>query len=456
MTEIEKASKKTAEKTTQAPQPTQAQEQMVTQQQQQQGMTTVQEVTQKYEKLLYLAKRERPDIAILGDGEVFIRRIPGGNAIKAVTGKVTLLEEKSEFYEIEGSDKRPAKFPITAIGYGTLNKIANVSIITPKHLIIPDTGKEVINPHIILGYRDPNSGKNTGVQGVWVKKMALGYSPLGNLVITSSTLFYNVEQYLITDILKKYKYNKKIGHYVNEPALKEFAPEEYKKMRLTGKFYLMDEELSFWVDFTELEFHSVMETNQGSKLFAERKAVTIAERNCLKKHPAIAETYVLPYGIKGKRMAQVKVIGWMNDLTKEDLDRIADQADKGQPIKVNGVEAAYIDNDVEDQITQEDEIIESGTFDNDEETPPDREDEEREAQEILPEAPAPKQEVDSKIVDAKRSNLMELGGRLGDAEFAKIIQKTFKTSVDKLAPGQVDMAMTVVSRALDKKDNQLF
>ena len=124
-------------------------------------------------------EQQTQEIALLGDGAVFVKRTESG-LVKAVKAQIRLEEKKGHLAEIQG------KVMITGAGYYELNKVAGISIITPNMLTLPD-GNKVVNPYPMI---DPASGS---ISKVWVKKMAIGLSPIGNLVITTSTLLYDIQ-----------------------------------------------------------------------------------------------------------------------------------------------------------------------------------------------------------------------------------------------------------------------
>jgi len=277
-----------------------------------------------------LANRHN-QIAILGETEVFIRRSNDG-MIKAVKGKVNLLEQKGHLAEIQN------KVMITEAGYREMNKIAGISIITPQNLTLPD-GKNVVNPYPII---DPESGT---ISKVWVKKIGIGYSPTGNLVITSSTLLYDIKMYLIQDLAKKVQYNKDAGRFCMEQMLTEDE-------KARGQFYRIEGLMGVWVDLNHKEIIKAFDTYINNKLFAERKAQTICERNVLKKHPALSTTYVEPQGPAKQRASQVTVVGFTSDLSQEELMEVAERAEQGEEVQVRGKKAKVIDT--VDEVTEED------------------------------------------------------------------------------------------------------
>ncbi|WP_429836073.1 hypothetical protein [Brevibacillus sp. NRS-1366] len=262
------------------------------------------------------------NVAILGDGEVFIKRTEDG-LLKCVKGRVDFAESKGELAVVQG------KAMVTAKGYYKANQIAGISIVTPEKLTLPD-GNIVVNPYPII---DPESST---ISKVWVKKIAIGYSPTGNLVISSATLLYDVNMYFIQDLIKKVKDNAAMGRVCLEQSLTEDD-------RKTGGFYKIEGQFGIWVDFNQKDTFKAVETFIQKKLFAERNAQSICERLVLSKHPALAFSFVNFEGPDKQRKASVPVIGYVNDFTRKQLLYIADQAERGEEINVNGKAVEVID-----------------------------------------------------------------------------------------------------------------
>lgn len=260
--------------------------------------------------------------ANLGDGQVFIKRTPTG-MVKAVKGKIRLEERKGHLAVIEN------KVMITAAGYREMNRLASVSIVTPNQLTLPD-GKIVVNPYPII---DGHSGS---ISKVWVKKFGVGLSPIGNLTITSSTLLYDITMYCVQDLAKKVQFNKGAGKICLRSGLSEA---ELKN----GIFLPIEGELGVWADYNHAEILKGLNTFIQNKLFAERKAQTVCERNVLKMHPALSQVYVEPQGPEKGKWADVIVVGWTHDFTKEDLLNFAAKAERGEEIRINERQAEVVD-----------------------------------------------------------------------------------------------------------------
>ncbi|MFA5714945.1 MAG: hypothetical protein WC998_04355 [Candidatus Paceibacterota bacterium] len=372
-------------------------------------------------KMVESLKSERQDIAVLGDGQVFLRRKEDGN-IKAVSGAITLSEKKGQLADIQG------KFMITNEGYLALNKIANVSLITPKTLDLPD-GKTVINPCPFL---DEKLGY---IKKVWVKKIAIGFSPIGNLVMTSATLMYDPFMYFMQDLIKKIKFNKNCGRVCTEQMLTEAE-------RKTGTFFATVGNMGMWGNPEDKDFLTCYETFIQSTLFAERKAVTICERNALRKHPALSQGYVEAKGPEKNHAARVGIIGYMNDLTREDLDRMAIEAEKGGNIKYKGNDVIMIESDAE-TASEDDFVVER---EDDEEKPEEQDESVQENQE-----PESEHTDDAKELQDIAGKLQKAISIIGEEQAKKIAADNFGTTIEKLKPKQLEQLNKLIAMEMDKE-----
>lgn len=372
-----------------------------------------------------VVNKKQQEMATLGDGNVFIKRTPTG-AIKAIRGKVRLEERKGHVAVIQG------KAMITSAGYNAMNQFAGISIITPEKLTLPD-GNMVVNPYPII---DPESGT---IDKVWVKKTAIGYSPTGNLVMTSSTLLYDIKMYFIQDLNKKVQYNKGAGRMCMEQMLTE---EEKQK----GMFLAIQGKMGIWVDLTHQEILKCMDTYIQNKLFAERKAQTIAERNALKKHPALCQVYVDTQGTDKNKVGFVNVIGFNSDLTREDLLKLSEMAEKGEEIKdYKGKKIEYIDANIIDEISEEDIYT---TRDEEEITP---ENEHGTAPTHQPIQEKVNKVEDPEEINSLKNDLEAAKDLIGADRFTQIIQDNFKKEYKDLTGGQLKMAKTLINAAMDNE-----
>ena len=378
-----------------------------------------------------------------------LKKVPGG-AIKSVCAKIRLYEQKGELTNIQG------KFTISAAGYNTLNKIAGISVLTPKKLILPN-GDIVINPYPIV---DPKSGS---ISKVWVKKLAIGYSPIGNLVITSSTLLYDVRMYFIQDLVKKIKKDKAAGKICTESMLTD-------KEKATGIFLPTEGAIGVWGNLQNSDALTCFETFIQNKLFAERKAQTICERNCLKKHPALAFSQLMVAGTEKRHYSEVTVHGWSHNLTKEDFMRLERMYDDNEEItEYKGTHVEEIESD--DHISDEDLVASEDEPVVKEETPaiPERTAEPIEQQIVVNNNENVKKQHEEKINEKDNEqekvaykendreqfieNIEEDKMLLGDKNFNDVMSKNFgDKSLDDLTIGQLQMLKKAVEARMEVEE----
>lgn len=238
------------------------------------------------------------------NGDIFVRKTPTG-IVKQVKAKIQLFEKKGQIADLGKSG-----WMITNEGYIACNKIAGLTMYTPQTMQVE--GRTVPNPYCII---DHESGS---VEKVWVRKVVVGFSPMGNLVVTVSTLLYDLKMYLIEDIAKKIQYNKDIGRLCTKASLTEDE-------LLNGFFLPYQGELGIYAKWDHDDIRKVMNTFIGSKKNAERKAQSICERNAYRKHPTIPPMKIEAptHGIH-----EEIVFGFSHQLTREELQDIAEQASK--------------------------------------------------------------------------------------------------------------------------------
>ncbi len=261
----------------------------------------------------------KPDKVELGNPDVWVRRSPSGQ-IRSVKGIIELREEHGEIAVIEG------KPMIAAAGYYRANQIASLAILTPDSIRIPGgdgNAMDVPNPFPII---DKESGTQ---KGVWVKKIVVGYSPIGSMTVSSSTLYYDFRMYFIQDLQNKIQYNKDAGRLCFEDQLTEAE-------KKTGIFMHIEGPFGVWANMQHAEIQKAVRTWLANKNFGDRKAQTIAERNALKHHPALSLQLSNLVGPEKRRSVRVAVIGWQHDHDFRELEDIALAADAGEEVIVDG------------------------------------------------------------------------------------------------------------------------
>lgn len=346
-----------------------------------------------------------PEKAVLGDIPILLTRDENGYA-KLVKGIVTLEEAKGHIAVIQN------KSTVTATGFRELNKIAGISLITPNDLKTPD-GRTVPNPYLILD----DKGK---VKAVWARQMAIGFTPSGSMAVTSATVYYDVQMYLIRDLVKKIKDDANIGKYCTQESL---TLDEKK----AGMFLPIDEFIGIWVNLQHKDVLKCLETYVENKNFADRKAQTIAERNAMKKHPALSFPIVDGQGAMYNKVAKVKVLGYSRNINKAELLDLIEKAKDGNLEEFQGIPIEQIE-EVITEISDEDD--QAG---NDEEMEIVNEAQEVDFVEV-------KEEADKgKLLEEIKKALEDLG--ITEADIKEDINKMGKASLSELNEVQLKVIL---------------
>jgi len=232
----------------------------------------------------------------LGDSRYFIIKKHNGVA-KAIRADISLRKVDGDFCMVHGNAS------ITSSGYNKLNQIAGISVIQPQMI------GDKMNP--IIEY-DPDSGATTKVT---IRKVGVGYSPIGNLCVIDETVSFDTAAYFKQEVFKKWKSYRHMGEFQNNPnediAKKVFVP-------IIGRSGIL-------IDMEHPESLKLMADYLNRQKFAERIAGSIARRNCLKAHPAIATTTVK---FKGGG-AVVTVYGFKLDYKHSEIESIVSNAAVG-------------------------------------------------------------------------------------------------------------------------------
>ena len=266
----------------------------------------------------------------------------GGELMKPVKAKFILTEAKGHYYKIQ------KKYVISSTGYIQLNKAASVNIVTPKSVIVD--GKEENNPYV---ERHPIT---RAIDSVAVRKIGIGFSPIGNMTVIDKTLFYNVYTYLIQSIQAKMKakiYDKKAQRLTDEsknPDCAIVGTRDDKPEKGKWVFYLTADPLGIWVNYEHQAILDCLEEHTQRQRFGDRIAQKICERNILRDHPAIGVDTVMPD--EKSKTATVNVYSWRHELNPQNLDDILRQAEKGT--KEYDIKAEVVEPDAEEEKTERD------------------------------------------------------------------------------------------------------
>lgn len=259
-------------------------------------------------------------------GIVFAKRTEDGLILRPIKSKMTLQEKAKHLYRV-GKD-----YAITAPGYAYLNKTASISVVTPP--TVSALGINQPNPYV------ERNKRTKMIETVSVRKIGIGYSPIGNITVMDKTLFYNIYTYLIQSIqakMDKKIWDEKAGRYGDKLAFPNCAkigtrrdrPEATKTAAWT--FYETASPLGIWANYLDPAIQDCLVEHTQRQKFGDRIAQTIVQRNILADHPAIGIRTVdyIAGPTKKEGKAVVTVYSYRHDLMPEDLDSIQDQAQRG-------------------------------------------------------------------------------------------------------------------------------
>lgn len=271
----------------------------------------------------------------LGDQHVFIKRIENGR-IKVIKAEAKLSLKKKEIANCGGNN-----WMITSPGADTLNAIAGLHIALPEHVI--HNGQKVNNPYI---ERHPT--QKYVISGS-ARVLVVGYSPTLNMVGVVQSVSADLETFKLQDIASKAKKYKNFAVF----GLRSNIPEIFKNK--PTRFYITDgdgdksDDVGYWVDVSHPEYRAVYDQLTQKRRFLMQTLQSIATRNAILKHPAIACKSVDPQ--HGK--AVVPVYGVLHDHSIDELNKIALNIEEGRSGENVEVKSDIIDANYEDIVAEE-------------------------------------------------------------------------------------------------------
>jgi len=254
-------------------------------------------------------------------------------------GAVILATARIPLREGNGLTKVGDSYMVDSTGIYAANQFAGVTTVTPE-FVAGDGSKLVRNPFL---ERDEHGY----VERVTLRMLAVGLSPLGNLVVTSTTLVLNAKAYFMESLAKKIAKFPQVGCVGRENA----RPQNwtYQPKKWNGKYMADHGEpqiltapetldyfagpmgIGIWADLMHPEVQSLInQAIQGERFFI-RKAETIAERRVLSKHPAI-NLRKIPVADTENGVARVSVVYRHNPMTKQQLDDLTKRLEQGEEL----------------------------------------------------------------------------------------------------------------------------
>ncbi len=272
-------------------------------------------------------------------GKLYVRTAKG-QIMRPIKADMTLLEKLGHIYKVKGAmgangDPGKETWSITVDGYVHLNQVSSVSLLTPQTVIVD--GRAQPNPYII---RNP---RTKAVDVVHIRKLGIGYSPAGNVVVIDKTLYYNIYTYWIQSIqakMTKADWNSKQLIYPN--CAKVGIETDKPDMAGQWAFFPIEPPLGIWANYADPVIAECLSEHVQRQRFGDRIAERIVSRNILKDHPAIGISKVYAkMGSKGVETT-VTVYGYRHDMTASDLADIRDQVENGGETQRYEVKAEVI------------------------------------------------------------------------------------------------------------------
>lgn len=264
------------------------------------------------------------ELATMGESDVFVRR-DGNNRAVLIYKVVKLLESKKEIANVGSKkDADKAQWIITVPGYTRLNQIAGIHVATPPSIFAD--GHEQANPYVQY---DGNE-----IRRIVCRKIAIGYSPNGNLVAVDTIRHYNFDAYYLQDLAAKAKWEKDAAKF----GISFSCPFDSKAEVITvaGVTYARNESRywifkkikdveGIWIDPTHEAIQEVYNQHIQHQKFGDVIGQNLCTRNALKAHPAIAAGQVkVTNGV-----AEVLVYGYRMEISKDQLQQVIEDVVRG-------------------------------------------------------------------------------------------------------------------------------
>lgn len=190
------------------------------------------------------------------------------------------------------------QYAIQADGYLMMNKFANLTIATPPTVMIDGVLQN--NPYPIR-----TKDHRRLIELVVVRKIAIGRAPMGNIVAVDQTISFAPYTYFMESLLKLTEDYPTVAEI---RTINSLTPEEKRNF----PFYEIDESVGVFIhDKNNKEYLKALSNHISNQKFGERKAASICERNCMRKHPAFGIRNVQLKGKGSDAYAELPVFSWI-------------------------------------------------------------------------------------------------------------------------------------------------
>ncbi len=362
------------------------------------------------------------EVVKLGDGDVFITRDERGE-VQSVVADVELSIKDGDFYSIPAG--KVDKLVPSIQGYSKLNRIPGISIIHPRTVSVH--GREESNPYVQLS-------KSKTIETVHCRVMAVGLTPTGQWQIIDKTLFFNVYTYFLQAAQKLVLHTPGAGCLGTKRNKPTCYPENTELV-----FYPIEPPVGVWLVLSNKEAQGLFKEHVQRQKFGDRQASSIAARNALKEHAAIA-TSQLPTPVNGK--VKVRVFGFRHSAGPKQLISLVESAAHGLEAHV---EVKTSTEEISAPVAEAEALVDEAKGQETEVEPGDRGAPEQEAgdrrhPEDVPERSLPTEVQLSEITQDIYAEIY----RVGQKAYMKLLREDFKT--DNHVGWELDSLRDLVGR----------
>lgn len=333
-------------------------------------------------------------VAVLGEESYGLVKLGERGAVQAINTKFKLNEDRGEVYRVSGKikdanseDKWVQKPVITAAGYFRMNQVGGVSFATPE-TILGEDGKLKGNPYAFPDAADEK-------KWVKVRRIGIGMNAVGALVAIDLTVTYSLVTYFAQDIWAKWKPRSGDPKKWAELYAGDAVPEEVRT-NPKRKIVSCPGGVVLALDLMNNEVLGLLQDNINRHKFAERNAITICERNILKKFFAASLI---------DNSLFVQVISWQRGREQFDIMHAVERISAGEKVD-NVIDGEVITESIEPSKDEVDQALHGDADEDQVFTAEEHEQEEEQEEEQQQVEASPEQ------LAAVRSAIREVYGKL--------------------------------------------
>lgn len=285
-------------------------------------------------------KKEGYRPIVLGSGDLLVKNDIHGR-VQFFKAQVSLKEIDKDLYELPNG-----KVDVTLQGIRKMNKITCLSDTTSEKQFFQ--GQWIENPYVKI------NPKTNVSELIRAKAYAIGFTPTGNIVVSTATIVFNPHAALLQQLIQEISSNKDAGGFCSE----EYFYENVWINKQHTYFFPVRNDLGLWADWEDDQISKVFARSISNEERLDRKVLSMAKRNALKSHPTLAIDIVIQ-GDKECHYAEPWLIGATNKLTASDIKELTEQSVEAEEKGLDGfkVGGEHIDLKIAEQ--SEEVVLES-------------------------------------------------------------------------------------------------